>query len=114
MPSLGPSLDLVTVAQDFMSNNIDQNIGLDEISAHVGISKFALTRLFNKSVGMTPARWLWNMRCERAAELIEANPTLQLSGIFPQVGFNSAQHFSRFFVKRFKVTPRDYQKGRRA
>lgn len=91
--------------EGYVIKNISENMSLDDMAQTLGISKFALTRLFHKHYGMAPMRWLWSFRAHLAKDIISKGLGLQLMDILTLCGFNSPQHFSRFFRKTFRQAP---------
>ena len=91
--------------QAYIIKNISEDVNLDDLAATVGISKFALTRLFHKHYGIAPMRWLWSFRAHLARDIIEKGLDLALMDVLTLCGFNSPQHFSRFFRKTFRQAP---------
>ena len=108
------ALDSNTAASDiavfapmeaYVAKNIGENISLDDLAQTLGISKFALTRLFHKHYGIAPMRWLWSFRAHLAKDIIGKSLGLQLMDVLTLCGFNSPQHFSRFIRKTFRQAP---------
>ncbi len=89
----------------YLIKNVSEDISLDDLAATVGISKFALTRLFHKHYGIAPMRWLWSFRAHLARDIIAKGLDLALMDVLTLCGFNSPQHFSRFFRKTFRQAP---------
>jgi AraC-like DNA-binding protein len=50
-------------------------------------------------------RWLWAFRAHLAKDVIQMDLGLPLMDVLTLCGFNSPQHFSRFFRKTFQQTP---------
>jgi AraC-like DNA-binding protein len=96
---------LMETLDRYMIANIGEDITLDDLSQAVKISKFALTRLFHKHYKQAPMRWLWSLRAHLARDVIQLDLGLPLMDVLTLCGFNSPQHFSRFFRKTFKQTP---------
>lgn len=94
---------------------IDRSIGLihrnfahdihdKDIAAEIGMSASHFRFLFKKTTGQPFAKYLLNLRLEKANRLlIESGASV--SEISEQVGFASAAHFSRAFRDRFRVSP---------
>jgi AraC family transcriptional regulator len=57
-------------ALDYIEENIDRDIGLEELSKTIDTSPHYFCRAFRKSVGMPPYRYLINRRIERSKELL--------------------------------------------
>ncbi|MES2744920.1 MAG: AraC family transcriptional regulator [Bdellovibrionota bacterium] len=94
----------------YIIKNISEDISLDDLALTVGISKFALTRLFHKNYGIAPMRWLWAFRAHLARDIISKGLGLALMDVLTLCGFNSPQHFSRFFRKTFRQAPSSLMK----
>ena len=104
-PKLMDTLDRYIIA------NIGEDMTLEHMSDAVKISKFALTRLFHKHYKQAPMRWLWSFRAHLAKDVIQMDLGLPLMDVLTLCGFNSPQHFSRFFRKTFQQTPSTLLKG---
>lgn len=91
--------------ESYLVKNIGENLSLDDLALSMGISKFALTRLFHKRYKVAPMRWLWSFRAHLAKDVISMQLGLPLMDVLTLCGFNSPQHFSRFFRKTFRQAP---------
>ncbi len=96
---------LMEILDRYIIANIGEDMTLENMSDAVKISKFALTRLFHKHYKQAPMRWLWSFRAHLAKDVIEMDLGLPLMDVLTLCGFNSPQHFSRFFRKTFQQTP---------
>jgi transcriptional regulator GlxA family with amidase domain len=91
--------------ETYLIKNVGEDLSLDDLALSLGISKFALTRLFHKRYGIAPMRWLWSFRAHLAKDVISMQLGLPLMDVLTLCGFNSPQHFSRFFRKTFRQAP---------
>ena len=66
-------------------------------------------RLFKEIYGMSPIKYINEIRTERARGLI-ANSNLSLSQIAEKVGYGDVYYFSRVFKKIAGVSPSAYKK----
>jgi AraC family transcriptional regulator len=57
---------------DYVNASLDRQIGLDELAAQVGLSRFHFCASFKLATGMTPHEWLTSLRMHRARELLTA------------------------------------------
>jgi len=88
----------------------DSNLSLEDVSSHVGISKYHLSRLFSKHLAQGFAEYLNQVRIKKAKELLlETN--LSVIEISLLVGFNSPQNFGRVFKKFAGTTPKEFSKA---
>lgn len=92
---------------DYLENNYAEHIILDELSTIAGMNKYSLLRNFTKWKGITPYRYLENIRVNKAKKLLE-------KGVEPidaaiQTGFVDQSHFTNFFKNFIGLTPKQYQ-----
>lgn len=92
---------------DYLEDNYTERILLDELSAIAGMNKYSLLRNFTKLKGITPYRYLENIRVNKAKRLLE-------NGVEPidaaiQTGFVDQSHFTNFFKNFIGLTPKQYQ-----
>lgn len=93
----------------FMENHITENISLDEIADHVGLSKYYFNRLFNRHIGMTPHRYFINMRVQYAKRLL-LTTYASVEEIAESCGFDNPSNFIRLFKQRTGMTPSAFRK----
>lgn len=98
---------------DFVEANLDQNIGLDDLASHCGLTSFHFARSFKVSTGSTPHQFILERRVARArAKLLHGQQSL--AEIALEVGFSSQAHMTGVFRKSLGVTPGRYRKIRQA
>jgi transcriptional regulator GlxA family with amidase domain len=85
--------------------------GAREIAARVGLSPQHLSRLFHRHVGSTPVAYLWQVRTERAADLVTSSG-LPLTRIAAQTGFRTQFHMSRRIHAAYGTSPQGLRRGR--
>jgi AraC-like DNA-binding protein/mannose-6-phosphate isomerase-like protein (cupin superfamily) len=91
----------------FMEEHFAQRIGLEQICRHVGLSKSTLLRAFTKSKGVTPYRYLENVRIGQAKKLLEQGvPPVEAA---LQTGFSDQSHFANLFSRFIGLTPGVYR-----
>lgn len=95
-------------AIEYIDHHLSQSIKLEDLSNHVGISKFHFSRLFKKSMGITPHQYVMQQRIERAKQLL-AKDNLSISDIALDCGFNSHAHLSKYFRNYVGMTPKAYR-----
>jgi len=93
---------------DFIEENIVHDVGLEEVSAIVGMTPHYLCRAFRKSVGVPPYRYLLARRIERSKKLLAATEKSVVE-IALDVGFSSHAHFGSTFRRATGCTPSEYR-----
>lgn len=81
---------------------------LEALSARAGFSPRHLSRVFAREVGMTPARYVEQVRVEAARALLETSDA-PLEAIGRESGLGSAESLRRAFVREIGVTPHAYR-----
>jgi transcriptional regulator GlxA family with amidase domain len=109
---LGTSQPKLVEAVALMEANLEEPISLDEISAHVNLSRRQLERLFQKHLGCVPTRYYLELRLSRARQLL-LQTSKSIVDIAFACGFVSAPHFSKCYRDHFGIPPRDERRLRR-
>lgn len=73
-----------------------------------GMSARNFSRLFVAELGVSPASFLENARCERAITLL-LDTDLPVKAVAFQSGFRSDEQMRKAFVRRVSLTPREYR-----
>ena len=93
---------------EYMSNNLDKKITVEDLAEMCFFSKAQFTRIFKKYTGASPYDYLIKLRINRAKRfLIETD--LSLEEISSYTGFNGASHFIACFKKHENTTPYKYK-----
>jgi AraC-like DNA-binding protein len=85
--------------EQYLADNIDRRIGLDDMATAAGLSKMHFAAQFRAATGFRPHEYLLFMRIERAKRVMVASE-MPLVEVALSVGFNAQAHFSTVF-KRF-------------
>ncbi len=95
--------------EKYIIENIKNDIlDLAGLATHFAMSKSTLTRQLKKVTGMTPKKYLLEMRLEKARKLLDQNNKLSINQLASNVGFSDSRHFSRSFKNRFGKLPSEY------
>ena len=96
---------------EYVADNLDRPISLDDLSSVTGLSKRHFIRAFAESAGQTPHRYVVSQRIEKAKQLL-AGSSDSITEIGLAVGFSHAQHFSNKFKALTGLTPSKYRELR--
>ncbi|MGQ9904777.1 MAG: helix-turn-helix domain-containing protein [Anaerolineae bacterium] len=97
--------DALRAAQAFISDHLFEPLNLRAVAQAAYISPPHLIRLFRQHLGMTPARYWWQLRLERGVELLRETG-LPIAEIAQRTGFRNPFHFSRMVKQRYQMSPR--------
>lgn len=89
-----------------IEENIDnENLNVDVICKHIGVSRIQLYRKVKALLGCSVNDYILNKRLTKAKFLLSQDD-LTISEVAFKVGFSSASYFSTAFKKRFNITPK--------
>ncbi len=77
---------------EHIEQNLDKPLALTELAAVVYMSRFHFARLFQRSTGDPPHRFVIRQRIARACEFL-ARSELTIAEISRRVGFRTPSHF---------------------
>ncbi|KXU88720.1 AraC family transcriptional regulator [Paraburkholderia monticola] len=99
---------------EFIEDNLDRPICLDDLANIANVSRFHLSRLFKRAMGVTAICFVEQCRIRRAQSLI-AETNLSLAEIALETGFADQSHFTRRFHRHVGCTPAVFarEQGRR-
>lgn len=103
---------IVDQALQIISQRSHQPPSLKELAALIHVSVPYLCRLFDTHVGIPPGQYITKIRLEECKVLLRQGE-LSMSAIAAQMGFSSAQHFSRQFKHYCGLTPTEYTRSLR-
>ncbi|WP_375748732.1 helix-turn-helix domain-containing protein [Vibrio sp. HN007] len=92
---------------EYCHENISDKISLDQLSSLSDLNRYQFLRRFEKSVGITPHKWLTQLRLERACQLMRKSDK-SIAEISAEVGFFDQSHFNRAFKSLYGVAPSMY------
>ena len=95
---------------EYITANLDRDIGLDEIASQIHLSPFHFARNFRAVTGQTPYQYLLDQRMDRAKLLLKKNRAWSVQEIASMAGFLSAASFVRAFRQRVGQSPGEWRK----
>jgi len=100
---------LVTKAREFLLDNLDKRLRLDDVAAAVGVDKFQLIRSFNSYERLSPMRFHKNARVAQALELLRQNYSIAQTA--SSLAFYDQAHLTNEVKKMFGFTPQQFRHG---
>jgi AraC-like DNA-binding protein len=93
----------------YMRENVHQDIGLEELAALVGLSRFHFCTAFRLATGRTPYESLTWHRMDRARKLL-AEPALRIIDVALAVGYQTPSAFAASFRRAVGVSPTEFRR----
>ena len=92
----------------YIKENYRETISISDLSKLLNVCNDHLIRLFNDTIGITPTKYINNVRLEEMQKLL-TNTDISITEISYMVGFSSASYVSKVFKEIFGVTPSQYR-----
>ena len=110
--SVAPSEnDLLRPAVAYLEENYaDPSLNNARMAAAAHISEVYLRRLFREAYGVTPHRYLMDLRIKVARQML-AGSYASVSEVAEQCGFSGVYHFCRAFRTATGMTPTEYTRS---
>lgn len=96
------------LALDFLKQNIDKSLTLEDMARECKMSVSKLKLLFRWNYGGGPLSCFLELKIDEAKKLIQ-NGNMNFSEIASALGFNSLHYFSRAFKKITGISPSVYK-----
>lgn len=96
-------------AQNFIENNFQAKITIDELSTHVALGRRSLERRFKEATNNTVAEYVQRVKVEAAKRCFE-NSRKSITEVMYDVGYSDNKAFRGVFRKITGMTPNDYRK----
>ena len=88
----------------FIEHRYGQDIGLDDVADHIGVSRFHLSRSFPAATGLSISAYLRGRRLTEAAKAL-AGGAPDILSVALDACYGSHEAFTRAFRDQFGVTP---------
>ena len=92
-----------------IGDDIQRQLVIGDLAQAVNLSPGRLAHLFKSEVGVSPQRFVNNIRLQKAKEMLE-NGVRCIKEIAAEVGFPSVSRFCRSFKTLYGSTPSEYRK----
>ena len=91
-----------------MKNEYMNPLNISEIASRFGLDRSYFSNLFKAEMGISPGKYLANLRLLTAAELLIKHGTTPSVAAL-SCGFTDIYHFSKAFKKQYGLSPRAYK-----
>lgn len=102
---------LINLSKSFILQQLsNEQLNLDMVSDHVGLSKIYFCKLFHKEEGISFTNYLKQERIRKAKDLL-LHSNKKIYEISLECGFSNAKYFGYVFKQETGFTPGDFQKA---
>ncbi|MGF7048229.1 two-component system response regulator YesN [Paenibacillus sp. DS2015] len=100
--------DPMEEAKAFIDLHLSEDVTLGDVAKRVGLARTYFSALFKKTTGETFVHYRIKKRMEAARKML-AVPTLTITDIAFQVGYEDYPHFTKTFKNFVGVSPSEYR-----
>ncbi|BAZ17805.1 AraC family transcriptional regulator [Calothrix sp. NIES-4071] len=100
-------LAVVGLIKDYLHDNYNSNVSLEQLVELTNLNRFYLIRLFRNAVGLPPYAYLTQIRVERAKQLLREGKSI--ADVAFTVGMSDQSHLSRHFKRIVGISPGLYR-----
>jgi AraC family transcriptional regulator len=100
----GLSKQQLNLVIEYIKNNLERDLGLNELANFLHMSPHYFCNLFKQSMGITPHQYVIQTRVNSAKELLLTGK-YNIAQVAFMVGFANQSHLNRHFKKLIGVTP---------
>jgi AraC family transcriptional regulator of arabinose operon len=97
----------VMAAKEFIQNNYEFAIKIEDIAKNVQVSPNYLANVFKATEKKSPKEYLTDIRMKKA-ELLLSSCRYKVKDVGEMVGYKNQLHFSNEFKKRYGLSPLNY------
>lgn len=106
------SADSVVMALEYIHQNYTDNITLQQVAAHVGLTPNYFCSKFHKDIGQSFKHYLRGLQLNHAATLLRVSDS-SISQVCQDSGFSSMAHFFKDFKAYYGLTPSQYRENQK-
>ena len=96
--------NLIRRVQEYIFENIGNDIGVDRIARNIGVSREHLSRIFRQQLNESPSGYLMKRKMELACKLL-ISTNLTCKEIAERIGYENSVSFNRAFKNLVKMPP---------
>lgn len=93
----------------YIKNNLDRDLSYKTLQKHFFVSRYQLTDVFTRCMGIPLTEYIICKRLNRAVLLVRDGLGIEEAAY--SAGFNTYSHFYKEFVKHYKKSPRSFFDG---
>jgi len=97
-----------TALFDWVETHLDENITVEHMAEQAHMSPRTFARIFPSETGMSPGRFIEQLRIDRARELLETG-VQGLENVARESGFGREERLRRAFQRRLGISPAQYR-----
>ena len=105
--TLSAKKDKISSAIEYIAKNYNKKICNEDLAAVTGLSAVYFRKLFKEVTGVSPIRYIQNIRMKKAADMLKSDYS-GIGDIALSLGYNDIYEFSKSFKKYAGLSPSQY------
>ena len=101
--------DLALRAAEILRERYREHPSINALSDGFHVNPAYLTRAFKEAFGVSPGRYVLDLRISSARKLLEEEPTMEIKEIAAELGYSDQCYFSRAFRRMVGMSPLEYR-----
>lgn len=101
--------DMINTVNEIEARVFDDKFKISELAKKINVSVEHFTRTFTNTFGISPKKYIINLKLKRAALLLEKSDK-SIHEICNEVKFCDISYFNKMFKKNYNITPSQYRK----
>jgi len=95
--------------RQYLDEHLQEDISLADLEPFINLNRYTIIRYFKQAFGVTPMRYLMDIRFNEACFYLETSDT-SIRQIAELCGFHSSNYFTQIFEKHKGMSPSEYRK----
>ena len=108
--SSSPEKSIIRETLDYMKNNLDKTIRIEDFADLNKYSVSHFSKLFRLTTGMSPIEYFIHLKMQKACQLLYTEDS-RVKQIAALLGYDDPYYFSRLFKKYMNTSPETYRKS---
>ena len=108
--SSSPEKAIIRETIDYMKNNLDKTIRIEDFADLNKYSVSHFSKLFRLTTGMSPIEYFIHLKMQKACQLLYTEDS-RVKQIAALLGYDYPYYFSRLFKKYMNTSPETYRKS---
>lgn len=100
----------INYIKEYIANHLAETLSISQLASLVDMSLKRFTYIFTKIVGVSPKKYMNQIKVRKAEELLLSTDK-SLVEIAMDVGYDDVFYFSRFFKKHTSYAPSDFKRA---
>lgn len=110
LPKMPHTQELANKVQGYLDRHYTQSITYKSFTEVFGYNEKYISYIFKEEFGISPSKYILELRLTAAKNLICRNPDIRLKDVAEAVGYDDPLYFSRVFKNSEGISPKAYQK----